>query len=302
MNWKSHNCIYIICLASFIFMPDVMAIDERQILEDVISAKYAQRETQKNPLIKKALEECSKASKSDSKAVAFYIKSFKKFEFLGGTGKNAVEFKEWERKNRDRLRDKEFHAAVRLHLVYFCISLRKASGVGNSELLDDLIAYTDAVNAASEATREYGIMNIHLNNGIFAKCYGVSGFLSQLKWTEWEPMPVKIHLIGEKVIFPELLRHNDMRMVEYIDKCVKQENERLVKARDSIGLAKFNQIRKPELLWRKAEALLRVGQRKQGLEEMHMIIKEWPTHPKINTWLDRLQSAITNPQPGTVFR
>ena len=300
MKQKLHNCIYIFCAFFFSCMSDAAGVSEKELLEEVIAMKD-NKKAQGNPTVEKAFKECLQASSSNSKAVDFYVKSIKETGFSGGAGQNLAQFRAWEKKNAEKLKDNAFQNSIRIHLFYFCISLKKASGIENSELIGDLITHIDSVIASDDDTKTRYLAKVHISNSLFAKRYGVTEFLKQLKQKEWEDLPVKIKVIEAKIVMPELIKNKDMRVIQYLDKRLKQETDAIKASKDALRINNFNQLTKPEKLWKRAETLLLIGQRSQALQEMRQIVKTWPNHPNIETWLNALQSAITNPDVGTTF-
>ena len=302
MKPNFQNCIYGFFLLLFAGAVNAQNVDEKKLLEEVINMKDQAQSGQASPFLQKALQECYQASFSNQKAVAFYIKTMKESEF-SGRGQTVAQFQEWQKKNAKMLQNPDFQSAVRLHLIYFCISLKKAAGVSNVDLLNDLIAYTDSVGMSSDGTRKHALLRQPVTRGFFAKRYTLDTLLvQQLKAKEWEAVPANIEAIGNKVIFPELIKNKDARVIQYLDKRLKQENDIAMASRDAITINNFNHVKKPEILWQRAETLLLVGQRNQALLEMRQVVANWPQHPKREEWLNALQSAITNPTEGTIFR
>ena len=69
MRQKVHTC-----LSFFVCMLDVVAIDERKMLKDVINMRDNRQGEKADIRITRALNEYSKAFESNSKAIVLYIK------------------------------------------------------------------------------------------------------------------------------------------------------------------------------------------------------------------------------------
>jgi hypothetical protein len=111
----------------------------------------------------------------------------------------------------------------------------------------------------------------------------------------WEMVPGNVDGIFQKIILPELRAQRDPRLLEYWDMKIKREGEAATRSRLSFELDRFNQIRRPELLWNRAEDELALGQRGKAINDMFNLIKANPSHPSAAGWVSRLESAIAPP-------
>ena len=112
---------------------------------------------------------------------------------------------------------------------------------------------------------------------------------------DWEMVPGNVDGIFQKIILPELRAQHDPRLLEYWDMKVKREGEAAARSRLAFDLDRFNQIRRPELLWNRAEDELALGQRGKAINDMFNVIKANPTHPNASAWVSKLETVIAPP-------
>lgn len=112
---------------------------------------------------------------------------------------------------------------------------------------------------------------------------------------EWEMAPGNVDGIFQKIILPELRAQRDPRLLEFWDVKIKREGEAAAKSKLAFDLEKFNQVRRPELLWSRAEDELLLGQRSKALNDMFNLIKANPGHPAAAGWITQLETLLAPP-------
>jgi len=112
---------------------------------------------------------------------------------------------------------------------------------------------------------------------------------------DWEMAPGNVDGIFQKIILPELRAQHDPRLLEYWDMKIKREGEAATRSRLAFDVDRFNQVRRPELLWSRAEDELALGQRAKAINDMFNLIKANPAHPNAAGWVSRLEGVIAPP-------
>jgi hypothetical protein len=92
-------------------------------------------------------------------------------------------------------------------------------------------------------------------------------------------------------------KNRDPRILQYWDAKLAAETSAASMSAAQFGTDNFNQIRRPTLLWSRAEDMVAIDMRDQGLTQMYTIIKDFPTHPSAGKWIDELQGLLTT-APG----
>jgi hypothetical protein len=108
-------------------------------------------------------------------------------------------------------------------------------------------------------------------------------------------VPGNVDGIFQKIILPELRAQHDPRLLEYWDMKIKREGEAAARSRLAFDADRFNQIRRPELLWNRAEDELALGQRGKAINDMFNVIKANPAHPSASAWVSKLETVIAPP-------
>jgi hypothetical protein len=123
----------------------------------------------------------------------------------------------------------------------------------------------------------------------------------------WEHSPGNVDGIFQKIVLPELRIEKDPRIVEYWDMKLKQEADSVTKSKLTFEADKFNQVRRPQLLWSRAQDVLAIGQKNRALGEMFKLVQTYPTHPDAVNWMSTLEQALLPPPvpatagPGTAM-
>lgn len=113
----------------------------------------------------------------------------------------------------------------------------------------------------------------------------------------WELSPGNVDGIYLKIIQPEYRAAKDPRIVEYWDMKLKSEADTATKSKLSFGIEKFNLVRRPQILWGRAQDLLAIGQRNRAISEMLKVIQGNPTHADSAGWIASLEQTLLPPAP-----
>ena len=62
----------------------------------------------------------------------------------------------------------------------------------------------------------------------------------------------------------------------------------------------WSQVKKPSMLWSRAQDQLLIGQRNRALTEMFNLIKAFPQHPDVSTWIAQMEGLISSPTQAPV--
>ena len=132
----------------------------------------------------------------------------------------------------------------------------------------------------------------------FGGADGPPGRQNQPNARDWELTPGSVDGIFQKIILPELRAQHDPRLLEFWDVKIKREGDAAARSKLAFDLERFNQLRRPELLWNRAEDELLLGQRGKAVSDMLAIIKANTGHPFAGGWITRLESILTPAPPA----
>jgi len=296
---------YLLCIvliARCVSAQDAPPVDAKALLSSLSELKKKHDQSAKT-MDGKVLRDFMAAGANNGTAIAFYQDAIRATSFVGQS-REQTEFHEWKKQMADTLKSVELQTAVRFHLNYLVISLQRAQGGTVPQLLPALIAYTDQVTQSGNISSRQDplrksiedMLKKSIAESIFAKWYGTTKYLQDLK--EWETIPGNCEGIWQKVILPQLRKDKDQRAVQYWDTKLQREAQSASASDLTFYVEQFNNMRKPELLWSRAQDVLAIGHRNQAINEMAAILKGWPDHPRFNEWTTQLVGIVTGKDAG----
>lgn len=113
----------------------------------------------------------------------------------------------------------------------------------------------------------------------------------------WEPVPGNVDGIYRSIILPEFRASKDPRLLEYWDMVLKRDAERIQPDMPDYQERQLTQVRRPTLLWSRAQDIMVLGQRNRAVTEMFNIIKTYPQHPDAAQWMTQLEGLLAPPAP-----
>ena len=201
----------------------------------------------------------------------------------------------------DLLRSRDFINGLRLQLVYLSLTWQRSMGVPNKNLIPSLIEYTGQVTNANETLATLEMFKKSLGESPFVPYFQVGPYISGL--ADWSDHPFDVDSIYQKTILPELRKNKDPRLLDYWDSHLQAETARASASGNNLTVSKFNHIRRPSLLWGRAEDERLLGNGNQSVADMLAILKASPDHPDFDKWASELEgivSARTDPSAGDV--
>jgi predicted protein tyrosine phosphatase len=234
------------------------------------------------------ISDFSNAAASDGAATEFYSQAVWVTQFVGRSHEQTA-FHDWKKKEGVKLNA----TAIRACLRYTVISLQRAAGATDRQIFPVLLAYAQDTSANISAISNDDTVRQPVTNSIFARWYNITDELGGLE--NWESTPQNVDGIYEKVLLPFMRKSHDQRVIAYWDKKITDETASASNATAEFTADRFNQTRLPELYWSRAEDLLAINLRDQGLTEMYTIIKKFPDHASASKWIDELQRLLTTP-------
>lgn len=114
----------------------------------------------------------------------------------------------------------------------------------------------------------------------------------------WEGSPGALDGIFQRIILPELREQKDARVLEYWDLRLKKEADAASRSRLAYEIEKYNNERRPALLWSRSQEFIALGQKNRAISEMFGVIKAHPTHPQADDWIAALEQLLAPPAPA----
>lgn len=212
-------------------------------------------------------------------------------EIQGKGANEGTRMVEWRKQNADLLRDRNFLTALRLELTYLALTWQRHMGAKGRDLVPALYDYTAQVNANADAIAALKLSNKSLNDSLFVKYFQVGPYINGLP--EWENQPFDVDGIFQKTILPALRQDKDPRLLAYWDNKMQTEVARIDQRSNSLAVNRFNNVRRPTMLWNRAEDELLLGDRDRAVADMLAIVKAHTDHPEFDKWVARLTEVVT---------
>jgi hypothetical protein len=306
---------------------DVPAVDPNQLLQALRALKDQQAQLTKSAK-QKALQQVQAAAATPAAAVTAWEEAVRAVQF-DGAPREGSQFKEWREREGDALKEKEAAGAAQLHFKWMALTLQRSMGTPLKELLPAIVTFTKEV-AADQAAMETlaqeidhekdapvgnkrakdrrrndeQVKRVHdqilrspVNGSVAAQALKIT---TLLEVDSWEYSAGNTDGIFKNIVLPELRAARDPRVLEYWDMKLKREADTAAKSKLAFETEKFNQVRRPEILWNRAQDVLLLGQRNRAISEMFNLIKTYPAHPNASAWMTTLEETLVPGQARAV--
>jgi hypothetical protein len=277
-------------LASSLLAQYTPPVDVKSILAGLQDLKDKHTKTSKTQLAQ-TVADFSNAAANEGAALNFYLEAVRVTQFVGQP-KEQTAFRDWKKKESDKLNP----AAIRTCLRYTTLTLQRSAGATDQQIFPALLSYAQDTQSQLAAIADQDILRQPVANNIFSRWYNLSEQLSGLE--NWEPAPGNIESIYGQILLPYMRKNRDPRILQYWDKKIADETSRASNATAEFSTDTFNQIRRPELLWSRAQDVLAIGRRDEAITEMYGIVKNFPAHPSAGKWIEELQGILLPPPPA----
>lgn len=256
------------------------------------------------------LAQIQAASASGPAAANFYTKAVEEVQFKGKKDKPEA-FADWKKSHDDMLRSKEMQTALTLHLKYLLLSLQR-KGLEKPEVqLPALMAYiNELVNAddiffappSAPDPKKKGppkdewknLLDKPLSQSVFAQWLRLDEWLPEAK--NWEFKPGDLAGILDKNVRSVMRDKKDSQLIPTWDMQMKVEADRITTERLAHKAEEFNTVTRPQLLFKRAQDMVALGQPNRGLVEVVVLVRTFPSHPDFPAWLDFIRGMLKKPQ------
>lgn len=108
----------------------------------------------------------------------------------------------------------------------------------------------------------------------------------------WPMTPGDLEAIHQSIILPEYRATKDVRVLDYWERVLKRETDAVTKRKVDYEEKRFATVRRPELLWARAEDLYQVGLKNRAINEMVAVLRTNPLHPRSEGWIAQLETML----------
>lgn len=303
---------FVLAFAAPALAQDAPAIDLKG-MADALKKIKTQRAAAEKALELKVVQDLRISSASNAAAVAFYQSAL-----MATQGKDASEV-------QDLAKSEAVQNAARLHLGYLLMTIQRALGATTKQLEPGLMAHIAALTAAGAGDTvilfrrernqelkeagyripnakgktppgkealfwEQGLINQSVKNSVFVQWYGIAAMLADVK--DWEMSPGNVDGIYQNTLLPYYRQTKDARVLAYWDQKLKDEAQKASASGAQFKIDQFNKVRRPQLLWKRAQDELTIGLRNRGMTDMMELVKTCPDHPDLNDWIVQLEGML----------
>jgi len=285
--------------------PQPLSGADRIALEEQLEKIQKASEARVGGLYRRAIHDYRSAIRSDDATMDLYLKCLEKVQYTDEKRKTQ-EFREWKRKNKDRLSSSSMRMALRHQLSWLLLSIEAAQLDGEvSELGVRAMTHLDQIFKNSDKLEEHrGVLSQNALGSVFAKAYNLN-----IKVKDWPKSALDIAGIYEHVIMPPLRRKDRIdslrsawgRRIQHEglvhEKWGKREGTTIGKKDAMLPPAyeKFLMETRPQLLWKKEVDCFKVGDQKIAAVNMLNHLKKYLTHKDAPEWIEAFQGMINPP-------
>ena len=303
---------------------DTAPLDPRLLLEALKGLREQNESAIKSRRVS-AYQRVAAAAASPESAVAFWKEAVKAAQFEGAENE-GTQIRGWREGEGEALNDRLCANAARLHLNWLAINLQHAAGVETKSLLPKVLEHVAAVQAQNQAFEHFvdtldkakdrgtnspgakrsvqedavvkrvheQILKASISNTSVSRWLVLGDVLGEKRKSAgaWEQVAGNVDGIYNTVILPEYRASKDPRLLEYWDMVLRREGERAAERKLDVEQREWTQVKRPALLWSRAQDVLLIGQRNRAISEMFNLVKTYPQHPEATAWIGQLESLV----------
>jgi hypothetical protein len=258
-----------------------------------------------------AIAAYSAAAGSDAAAAELHLNCVEKVDFVDQRKKTA-DFREWKRKEAEKLSAPGRGLALRLQLRWLILTLRAASEkTDRGQLVSGVQDVVDAVVREAEKLKDHRqILNQAVTSSVFARAYDITGVAVE----KWPLAPGQIGQIYEQVLLPPLRRPDRLEALRSVwirriqqEMAIQEfwagENDpasRRIGTVESLRSPEYEVFiaeAVPELQWQMEMDLFKNGDEQAAAVRMLGHLEKYIGHKSAGKWGEDFRK-ILNPEPS----
>ena len=281
---------------------------DREAILEQLEAIRKQADEKVDSRFRAAISAYRSAMSSGDAAMDLYLKCEELVNFNEMQKKNS-DFRDWKRKNADKLSDKGFREALRQQLRWLVLTLEAASddpdrdrlAIEASKVVDSI------VTAAEDFSEHRSVLQQGVTSSVFARAYDING----VKVEDWPMSAVPVAAIYEQIIFPPLRTPSRLaslkaawskRMVQessLLDAWSGDPGEKQKSGTRSPAYEKFVSETIPKLQWEAEMDLFKHGDEQGAALRMLAHIDKNMSHDAAPKWVQDFTTLLQgNPEDG----
>ncbi len=270
-----------------------------------------------------AISQIQAAANSAPTAVELYLKSLENTKYL----ETHQDYVDWSRKNQELLHSISFQTAAQLQMRYLAVALQRDERHDAYSQISECLAYLETLSSQKSLRKEspdstsaddspnssenknqkktakststdkpypeaIALINQSVNKSSVVEWLQISDLLPD---SDFEPCAGNYQSIMEKNVRKPLRAKNDPRILKTWDAQIARETATTTESNSKQQADTFNQIRLPDLLFRKAQDTAAIGQPNRALSEVMMLVRNYPANSSMQDWITTARGLLTNP-------
>jgi hypothetical protein len=249
---------------------------------------------------------------SDDAAIDLYLNCMERVNFEEQKKKPA-DFREWKRKEAEKLSDPGLRLALRHQLRWLILTLQAASEKSDrGAMAAEAQGIVDSIFRDVEKLKnQEGLLGQGVTSTVFARAYEIN----QVKIENWPLSPVQLDGVYEEILLPPF--RNSARLSQLRDTWGKRIRQEMSKKefwgdnrRDGQGeskrigtlesmqspeYTKFLEEGVPRLQWKMEVDLFRCGDESGAAVRMLAHLQKYLAHPSAREWGDEFRALLKAP-------
>lgn len=300
---------------------EILADADREALLANLEKLKEGAESKMDARFRLAISAYRTAIASDDAAIELYLKCTEKVNFEDQQ-KKAIDFREWKRKEDERLSDPAMRLALRYQLRWLIITLQAASeNADRTKLAGEAQSVVDSIFSDPEKLRgQERTLSMPVTGSVFARAYDINS----VKVEKWPLSPVQLEQVYTDILLPPYQRPGSTAQLRAVwMKRIQQEGAKIEhmavenprnegrngnddREEKRIGMAsamrppeyeKFLQDTVPKLLWEMEVDLFRNGDQSGAAVRMLAHLEKHISHPSAREWGEQLRGLLTPAAP-----
>ena len=294
-------------------------LDRAKVLAELKEIE-AKNEKLTQGLLEKAAKELTEAGGDKFKAVQVYLDSYRNVEF-GRAQDGDSRYQQWRIDNKEKISSLDFSEAVQLHVQYVGLVCRQALGEKEAPKAGEWGTYWEHLLATKDKVEN--VVDVPQTQAKVEKKTGVGrrqakqtgddftypalesplvrdrqiqGFLGEVK--EAAVSSSSVGAVFNQVVRPHLRKAKSRDLVRLWDLRIAAMDEGMGKEVKTLGLDDYKVLKRPELMWERADDLEKMGEQESAWAKKMEIIKSCPYHPKLAEWIGEMKQALGEGSPA----
>jgi len=288
-------------------------LDRAKVLAELKEIE-AKNEKLTQGLLEKAAKELTEAGGDKFKAVQVYLDSYRNVEF-GRAQDGDSRYQQWRIDNKEKISSLDFSEAVQLHAQYVGLVCRQALGEKEAPKAGEWGTYWEHLLATKDKVEN--VVDVPQTQAKVEKKTGVGrrqakqtgddftypalesplvrdrqiqGFLGEVK--EAKVSSSSVGAIFNQVVRPRLIEAKSRDLIRLWDLRIATMDEGMGKEVKTLGLDDYKLLKRPELMWERADDLEKMGEQESAWAQKMAILKANPYHPSTAEWIAMMKQAL----------